>query len=162
MRIAWSDESAQRITGSVNEMRRQLELCVHQSRTAFNALEEANPDGSNKRLKAIESQMERVVGKLRNAMDDAMEMERNMKRMTMLFEEAEAEARRQLEGMEIGGDAERTGGPTGIIPVRRVTIEIPIVLPKPLIAPAPRINPIGPTPQWLIGLIQKKANTLLK
>ena len=160
MRIEWRGDSAQVILAALEGIRRKMAECEQVSRQVRGALDEANPGSENKRLNAITAEYESVVNRLRDSMEDVEQLKAATGNMIQLFEDAEAEATRLLQGLDVGSETEESGGGATVYQGRSPRNERPagrpgVRRPKPVIAPTGRMSALGPVPGWLAEQMER-------
>ena len=159
MRIEWKEESALVILRKLKSIQQTLEAGEQKSSLVRNALAEADPDGSNKRIKAIGEAFEATVVKLKRVIENVDEMTKATNRMINLFEDSERDAIRLLRSLEEGFRAGKmeprhTGLGTAYAIVDTVA-QLPIELPEPVVMPAARVSAFGEAPDWLEALMNE-------
>lgn len=163
MRIAWNEGNAQAVAGAIKDIRHRMETCARQSGQVRRALEEANPGGGNRRLKAIEARFESAVARLNRASEEAVELETATNRMIMLFEESDREVMQIVNALNVGaavGTGEGIHAPVRIGGYDPQLRRPPIALPTPRIAPVPRFSAAGPVPRWLEEMMNQQPFSL--
>ena len=160
MRIEWHEDSAHAVARSLWQVQEALEEGRQMSSEVFQALNEADPDSSNRRLQVLRARFEAAVKKLSDLERESDELRGATEGMIQSFERSESEAVRTLRSLEAGTKQEEQG-PAGITatpaprPVRpRQTPPMP--LPRPRIAPVMRLNPMGPILEWLMALLYRQ------
>ncbi|MBQ8110572.1 MAG: hypothetical protein IJ124_10470 [Clostridia bacterium] len=159
MRIEWKEDNARAVAVSLERIQQELEQCLQQARQVEEALREADPDGSNKRIRKIDAKFEAAVGRLNRIAEDTAELESATNYMIRSFEDSESEVIRLLNNLDPGkGTQERTAeASAGFIPAGRVIPHVvpPIMFPRPRIAPVMRFSALGPTLGWLMRLLNR-------
>ena len=130
---------------------------MSQTHQVEDALREADPDGTNKRLKAIKARFEAAVGRIKRLTEEADRLKAATNHMILIFESSERDAIRLLNELDPGkGTEAQEGSAAGMIGQDRAVETAPelfMAFPKPRIAPAMRFSPLGQTMGWLEELM---------
>ena len=162
MRIVWSEKCARQLATHFERLREQLRESLEQSDNARAALEEANPDGDNKRLNKLTAEYEACVARLRRSDEMIETLLAGTYRMIEAFEDAEWRAVRLIEGLDPGNARDDTTNgayPSSIITDARGS-ERMMNLPPPIVGPHFNTGPMGPAPDWLAELLIQRRRTI--
>lgn len=158
MRIEWDAESGRKISLALEKVQYQLEECEKSSVCVEEAMHEANPDGSDKRMRSIENQYETIMRRLREAINNASELNFAVRRMIDVFEETEEEAIYIVERLKTRATViEEWNLKNSTVAGSFIEREMPNVfeMPEAIIAPEPRIGVVGLIPGWLEDLLNE-------
>ena len=159
MRIVWKEDSAHAVASSLEQFLQEIEMCAQLSARVEEALKEADPDGSNRKLKAIRARFDAAALRLKRAAEDARGLQVATNHMIQAFEDCEGEVIHLLNGLDPGrAEEEASGRGAGDYgPDRREPrpADFPIAFPRPRIAPVMRFSALGPTMGWLIDRMNR-------
>ena len=160
MRIVWKEDSARAVSQTLEQFRQAVELYARQSCQVEAALQEADPDGSNKQLKAIGERFSAAMTRLTGIAKELEQVKEATNHMILTFESCEAQVIGVLNGLDPGRGTEARGTwrEAGYsAPAREgSTGSLPIPLPKPTIGPAMRLGAFGPTMTWIEELMNQE------
>ena len=159
MRIVWKEDSARAVSQTLEQFRQAIELYARQSCQVEAALQEADPDGSNKLLKAIGERFSAAMSRLMDVAKESEQMKEATNHMILTFESCEEQVIGVLNGLDPGRgtEAKETWRETGNGAVAREssTGSLPIRLPRPTIGPTMRFSAFGPTMTWIEELMNQ-------
>lgn len=157
MRIVWSGDAAERIIRRLKEAEEALDACVKEAQQIRRDLDEANEDGSNRRLNAITNRYEAAVARLRRTAQEADDLVKAAKRAADSFEEAEKRAVRNMNSIDGEKAAPQTGHTLGRGSAHAhdfyIRPQVEWFVPRPMIIPTPRLDNLRPTPAWIKTLL---------
>ena len=162
MKIVWSEGCARQIAAHFERLREQLRESFEQSDSARAALDEANPDGDNKRLNKLTAEYEACVARLRRADEMIETLLTGTNRMIEAFEDAERGAVQLIESLEPGSGRDDTAdgaSPSNFITGAKIS-EYILNLPPPILGPHFNTGPMGPAPEWLAQLLIQRRRTI--
>ena len=156
MRIEWHEDSARAVASMLEQIQQEMEQCTCLSQQVEDALREADPDGTNKQLKAISNRFQMAMRRIKNLAEDAEKLKESTNYMITTFENVENDVIRLLNNLTPGYGLEDEPGVfyTSSRPEEPGEIP-PILFPKPYIAPTMRFSAMGSTMDWLDALMDR-------
>ena len=159
MRIVWKEDSARAVSQTLEQLRQAIEMCARQSCQVEAALQEADPDGSNKQLKAIGERFSAAMTRLTGIAKESEQIREATNHMILSFESCEEQVIGVLSSLDPGRGTEGKGiwrGAGYSAPARESsTGSLPVHLPRPTIGPTMRLGAFGPTMDWIEELMKQ-------
>ena len=158
MRIEWREENARAVASMLEQTRIALEESRRRRTEVEDALRRADPEGKNRKLRALRNRFEAAMTRAGEAAEEAERLREGTERMIELFEDSERDVKRLLASLEPGRgrEEERGSEAPGYIPAgSRAARVSPIPLPRARIAPVMRMSALGPMAGWLMELIAR-------
>ena len=101
MRVQWNSNAVEQLRKRLWDAREGLEMCERQARGVRLCLEDANPDGENRTLRASLARFEECCARLRLLTERVDAYDSALLRADDTFEQAEARAVRYAEAIDV-------------------------------------------------------------